>query len=121
MKKILAFSVILIGTGAAIAADTKPETPAQVRRIVAQSICLAVAYPGSDIAKDSEAVYAVYAGMLPVKSPREARRRITELALKSAPAALSPVGNHNLALAKCTLFAERSDVLALLGAAKSRR
>jgi hypothetical protein len=115
MKKITAFLIIALNATPAIAADSKPETPDQVRRIMAQSICLATAYPGTALATDSDAVYAVYATMLQVKSPLEARRRVAELAASSAPATLTPVGNHNLALAKCTLFAERRDVRAALG------
>jgi hypothetical protein len=98
-----------------------PESPTQIRRIVAQSLCLAQAYPETAIAKDAESVYAVYAGLLTVKHPLEARRKIEALAKEADPAKPSPVGDHNLALAKCSLFAERADVQALLGAPSSKR
>jgi hypothetical protein len=98
-----------------------PETPAQIRRIVAQSVCLAIAYPDSVIARDSEAVYALYAPLLNVKEPLESRRKIEKLALAAQPASPAPVGAHNLALAKCALFAERQDVLHALGAAALKR
>jgi hypothetical protein len=107
---------VLIVASANLAHASKPETPAQVRRIVAQSLCLAVAYPNSDLARDSEAVYAVYAPLLTIKAPVQAKQKIEQLATAERPASPTPVGNHNLALAKCALFAERPDVLGLLGA-----
>ena len=90
------------------------ETRAQMRRIIAQSLCLAAAYPGSDLARDSEAVYALYAPMLGVRDPLATRRKVEALVVAENPGKPTPVGQRNLALAKCTLFAERSDVMALL-------
>ncbi len=114
MMKCLLGIVLLTSTCHAQAAER--ETPAQVRRIVAQSLCLAVAYPDSSMSRDSEAVYALYAPLLKTNTPLEARQRIEKLAIAAQPASPSPVGAHNLALAKCALFAERQDVLAALGA-----
>ena len=90
------------------------ETRAQMRQIVAQSLCLAAAYPGSDLARDSEAVYALYAPLLGVRDPRAARRKIEALVAAENPAKPSRVGERNLALAKCLLFSERADVKGLL-------
>lgn len=118
MTKILAAGVMVASVCNAHA--TAPETPAQIRRIVAQSVCLAVAYPDSAIARDNEAVYALYAPLLKVKQPLEARRKVEKLAQAAQPASPTPVGSHNLALAKCALFAERQDVLSALGAATSK-
>jgi hypothetical protein len=90
------------------------ETPAQMRRILAQSFCLAAAYPNSDLARDAEAVYALYAPLLGVRDPLAARRKVEALVAAENPGKPTPVGERNLALAKCTLFAERKDVMALL-------
>lgn len=111
---------ILCASACAVHANA-PETPSQIRRIVAQSICLAIAYPDSAISRDSEAVYALYAPLLKVKDPLKSRQAIEKLALTAQPASSSPVGGHNLALAKCTLFAERKDVLAALGDGRAKR
>lgn len=107
---------MVIAATAGIATAATPETPAQIRRIVAQSVCLAIAYPDSNIARDNEAVYALYAPLLNIREPLEARRKIEKLALAAQPGAPSPAGAHNLALARCALFAERQDVLATLRA-----
>ncbi|MCC6538038.1 MAG: hypothetical protein IT162_10835 [Bryobacterales bacterium] len=89
------------------------ETPAQMRRIVAQSLCLATAYPDSAIARDAEAVYTVYATLTGARDPLAARKKTEALAAAENPAKPTPVGGHNLALAKCALFADRADVQAL--------
>jgi hypothetical protein len=120
MMKITTLLILAMHGIPASAGDSKLETPDQVRRIMAQSICLATAYPGTALATDSDAVYAVYATMLQVKSPLDARRKVAELAASSAPATPTPVGNYNLALAKCTLFAERRDVRAALGERRAK-
>jgi hypothetical protein len=90
------------------------ETRAQMRRIVAQSLCLAAAYPNSDVARDSEAVYALYAPLLGLREPLAARRKVEALVAAENPGKPTPVGQQNLALAKCALFAERADVVATL-------
>lgn len=90
------------------------ETAAQMRRILAQSFCLAAAYPKSDLARDAEAVYALYAPLIGVRDPLAARRKVEKLVAAEDPGKPTPVGDRNLALAKCTLFAERADVIALL-------
>ncbi len=112
-KMIGLLSVICLSANAN---TEKPETPAQIRRIVAQSLCLAVAYPQSEVSRDSEAVYALYAPLMNIKNPLPARQQVEKLAVAERPASPSPVGNHNLALAKCSLFAERLDVQKILGA-----
>jgi hypothetical protein len=106
---------LLLGGGALLLGDGPArETPAQMRRIVAQSLCLAGAYPGTALAKDAEAVYALYATQMGAKDPLGARRKVEALVAKENPGKLTPVGERNLALAKCALFAERADVLAIL-------
>jgi hypothetical protein len=119
MKVLLLATMAATLAAAAMAAT--PETPAQIRRIVAQSVCLAVAYPDNSVARDNEAVYALYAPLLSVKEPLEARRKVEKMAQAAQPAAPSPAGGHNLALAKCALFAERLDVLTALGASTPRQ
>lgn len=89
------------------------ETPAQIRRILAQSLCLATAYPESAIAKDAESVYAVYAPLTGARDALAARKKTEALAAAENPSKRTPVGEHNLALAKCALFADRADVQAL--------
>ncbi len=107
---LLVAGLLAMGDGA----PAQPrETPAQVRRIVAQSLCLAVAYPESAIARDAESVYAVYASLTGTRDPLTARKKTEALAAAESPAKPTPVGGHNLALAKCALFAERVDVQAL--------
>jgi hypothetical protein len=115
-SSLVLFSII----SSTAAGASQQETPAQVRRILAQSICLAQAYPETVIAKDAESVYAVYAGQLTIKNPLEVRRKIEALAKASEPAKPTPVGDYNLALAKCSLFAERADVQSMLGAPVSK-
>ena len=90
------------------------ETPEQIRRIVAQSICLGVAYPDSPIAKDSSEVVAVYRDALGNSPSVQKIAELKTLAEKEKPSAPSPVGAKNLAIAKCILFAERPDVRKLL-------
>lgn len=108
---------LLIGLPQGAAADgAKRETPAEVRRIVAQAICLAQAYPQDPIAKDSDAVVAVYQGQLGKAVSVRDLEAVRTLAAQARPAAPTPVGNHNLAIARCVLFAEQADVRRLLGA-----
>lgn len=99
----------------ATAYSERRETPAEMRRIVAQAICLAQAYP-QELAKDSAAVLAVYQGQLGKTVTVRDLEAVRSLAAQERPAAPTPVGNHNLAIARCVLFAERSDVRRLLGA-----
>jgi hypothetical protein len=121
MKRAHFLAVALSLTPLPVVAGTRHETPDQVRRIVAQSLCLATAYPNSDISRDNEAIYAVYAPLLNVKAPLEARRIVETLATKAQPASPTPVGDHNLALAKCVLFAEQPNVQSALGAKSAKR
>lgn len=107
---------LLAVAGGTAAGSAKRETLAEMRRIVAQSICLAQAYPQDPIAKDSGAVVAVYQGQLgPSVSARDIES-VRSLAARAQPSAPTPVGNHNLAIARCVLFAEQPDVKKLLGA-----
>ena len=101
--------------GAAAADSHKRETPAEMRRIVAQAICLAEAYPQSPIAKDSEGVVAVYQGALGKTVAVRDLDAVRNLARDAKPAAPTPVGDRNLGIAKCVLFADRADVMKLLG------
>jgi len=110
-------AALLLGAVQAASADSgKRETPAEMRRIVAQSICLAQAYPQDPIAKDSGAVVAVYQGQLGKAVSVRDLDAVRSLAALARPAAPTPVGNHNLAIARCVLFAEQADVKRLLGA-----
>jgi hypothetical protein len=93
----------------------KRESPAEMRRIVAQAICLAEAYPDSAIANDGAAVVAVYQGTLGASVSVKDIEAVRGLAREAKPSAPTPVGNRNLAIAKCTLFADRADVTKLLG------
>jgi hypothetical protein len=100
---------------AALLLQAQPrETKPQIKRILVQSYCLAIAYPGTEMAKDMEAIYALYAPLSGLQDPLGSRRKVEALAAREKPAEPSPVGGRNLALAKCALFAERADVLALL-------
>ena len=113
---ILRLPLCLLLILACVSADSQQprETRAQMRRILAQSFCLAAAYPNSDVARDSEAVYALYAPLIGVKDPLGARRKVEALVAAENPAKPTPVGQRNLALAKCVLFADRADIMALL-------
>lgn len=99
----------------AVAQAQPRETPADIRRIVAQALCLAEAYPDSVIAADGAAVVAVYQGTLGARVSVKDIEAVRGLARAEKPAAPTPVGNRNLAIAKCTLFANRADVTKLLG------
>lgn len=111
---LLTSFLLLFRSPASTQQQQQRETPEQIRRILAQSSCLAVAYPGSELAKDAEAIYALYAPLLKLRDPLAARRKVEALATAENPAKPSPVGNQNLALATCALFAERGDVLAAM-------
>ncbi len=109
--------LFLIGIGYGCGAQTQSrETPDEIRRIVAQAICLAEAYPDSTVATDSAGVIAVYQGSLGKTVSAEAINAVSKLARDAKPSAPVPVGNRNLALARCVLFADRGDVKKLLGA-----
>lgn len=112
----LALWVLLAVPGAAAADGARRESPVEMRRIVAQAICLAQAYPQDAIARDSGAVVAVYQGQLGKAVSVQSLEAVRSLAAKARPAAPTPVGNHNLAIARCVLFAEQADVKRLLGA-----
>jgi hypothetical protein len=90
------------------------ETPDQVRRIIAQAICLAEAYPGTAIASDSAGIVSVYQGTLGSVAARDIAA-VRAMARDARPSQPTPVGDRNFAIARCVLFAERADVLMALG------
>jgi hypothetical protein len=100
---------------AGAAQSQKRESAAEMRRIVAQSICLAEAYPDSPIASDSAGVVAVYQGSFGGSVSARDVEAVRGLARDAKPAAPTPVGDRNLAIARCVLFADRADVTKLLG------
>jgi hypothetical protein len=115
VRAIAILAVSLFAGGPQLQAQPR-ETPAQIRQIVAQSICLAVAYPGTVLEVDSEAVWSVYAQLLGPGVTRDSQDAVRDLAVTSLPHKLTPVGSMNLALARCLLFAQRRDVVRVLGA-----
>ena len=90
------------------------ETPDQVRRIIAQAICLAEAYPGTAIASDSVGIVSVYQGTLGSVAARDIAA-VRAMARDAKPSQPTPVGDRNFAIARCVLFAERADVARALG------
>ena len=114
---------LAIGAAGVIAAACTPasiesqgrESPAQVRRILAQAVCLAEAYPGTAVAADSASVVAVYQGVLGERVTAMDIAAVRALAQAAKPAAPTPVGERNLAIARCVLFADRPDVMTRLG------
>jgi len=112
-----------VGVAALVAAACAPaatetqgrETSAQMRRIIAQAVCLAEAYPGTAMAADSADVIAVYQGTLGIGVTARDLAAVRELAKEAKPSAPTPVGDRNLAIARCVLFAERADVIKALG------
>lgn len=95
--------------------NQKRESPAEVRRIVAQAICLSEAYPDSQIARDSAGIISVYQGTLGATVAVRDLEAVRALARDAKPAAPTPVGDRNFAIARCVLFADRADVVKLLG------
>jgi hypothetical protein len=115
MRALLAAAALLVACTEAATQSERRETPAEIRRIVAQAICLGEAYAGSPIASDGADVVAVYQGTLSkTVTPRDLDA-VRALAKAAKPAALTPVGNRNFAIARCVLFADRPDVVKLLG------
>lgn len=112
----VAAMVVVSALQAGMASGAERETPTEARRIVGQALCLAEAYPDSQIASDSAGVVAVYQGLLGESVSARTLKAVRRLAKESKPAAPTPVGDRNLAIARCVLFAERSDVRGLLGA-----
>jgi len=113
---VVAIVVALSALQVSMAGSPKRETPGEMRSIVAQAICLGEAYPNSQIASDGAAVVAVYQGMLGATVSVQDLDAVRRLAKEAKPAAPTPVGNRNLAIARCVLFAQQSDVSRLLGA-----
>lgn len=108
-------ALALLSPALAAAQASRRETPAEIRRIVAEAICLAEAYPDTALARDSAAVVGVYLGTLGARATPERLERVRALAKEARPAAPTPVGERNFAIARCVLFAGRADVLDLLG------
>lgn len=116
MRAALAAVVLVLSTWPA--AGQGRESPSEIRRIVAQAICLSEAYPDSPIATDAAHILAAYAEALP---PRADLTAVRTLARDARPAAPTPAGARNFAIAKCTLFAGRTDVRRLLGERRGER
>ncbi len=118
---LVASAVGLLSPGLVGAQEHRPETPAEIRRIIAQAICLAEGYPDSALALDSIAVVSAYQGAFGPRVRRENIERVRGLAREARPAAPTAVDQRNFAIARCLLFAERSDVLGQLGAGGSAK
>jgi len=118
--RVLAVVAVLIAACAPAASQSqRRESPAEIRRIVAQAICLAEAYPGTAIANDSADVVAVYQGMLGGAVTVRDIDAVRGLAKAAKPATPTPVGSRNLAIARCVLFADGADVVKLLGGGRN--
>lgn len=105
----------------ALAQSSRRETPGEMRRIVAEAICLGEGYPGTAVATDSVGVVSVYQGALGGRVTAKDVETVRNLAKASRPAEPTPVGDRNLAIARCVLFAGRPDVLRLLGDEQGRK
>lgn len=110
----LAAAVLLVACAPSVSRSQARETPAQMRRIIAQAICLAEAYPATPLAGDSAGVIAVYQGTLGSITARDVAA-VRAMAKEAKPSQPTPAGDRNLAIARCVLFAERPDVLKALG------
>jgi hypothetical protein len=95
-------------------ARDEPEKPRKMRQIIAQAICLAEAYPDTTIAHDGDAVVGVYVEALGARLDPSAIEAVRALAREARPSAPSIAGQHNMAIARCELFADRRDVIAAL-------
>ena len=114
----LATGLAAICSAVVLAQSNQRETPGEMRRIVAEAICLGEGYPGTVVANDSLDVISVYQGVLGGHVTAEDLGAVRNLAKAARPADPTPVGNRNLAIARCVLFAGRPDVLQLLGERK---
>ena len=115
MRMWVAAAALLAACSPAVSESQGRESPTEVRRIVAQAICLAEAYPGSAVASDGAAVVAAYQGTLGATVTARDVEAVRALAQAAKPASPTPVGNRNFAIARCVLFADRADVMKLLG------
>ena len=95
--------------------NKRPESPAEIRQIVAQAICLIEGYPDSQISKDAYAVLSAYEGALGTAFKLKNIVKLREFAKASKPATPTTIGEHNFAIAACVLFSHQKDVQALLG------
>jgi hypothetical protein len=121
MATLAAAAAGILWPAPAAAQSSQRETPAEMRRIVAQAICLGESYPGTAVATDSVGVVAVYQGALGTTVSVKDLEAVRALARAARPAEPTPVGNRNLAIARCVLFAGRPDVRRLLGDRRARQ
>lgn len=115
MRATLVAAVLIAVVFPHTAQSQKRESPAEMRRIVAQAICLAEAYPDSQIARDSAGIIGVYQGTLGATVSVRDLEAVRALARDAKPGEPTPVGDRNFAIARCVLFADRTDVAKLLG------
>jgi hypothetical protein len=111
--QLLIASVALFSSSSSDAAS-KRESPTEMRRIIAQAICLAESYPNSPIANDSIAIVAAYQSALGGKATADKIAALRALVKKEDPSKPTPVGGHNFGIAHCVLFSDRPDVKFLL-------
>jgi hypothetical protein len=117
LARTLCATAVLIAACAPSTESQGRESPAETRRIIAQAICLAEAYPRTAIVGDSADIVGAYQGTLGSRVTARDIAAVRSLAQAAKPAAPTPVGDHNFAIARCVLFAERPDVVKLLGGA----
>lgn len=118
---LIAMSLIALSPQPGMGQSNKRESVGEMRRIVAQAVCLSEAYPDSQIARDAAGIISVYQGTLGSSVSVRDIEAVRALAREAKPAAPTPVGERNFAIARCVLFADRSDVTKLLGGQRSGR
>jgi hypothetical protein len=121
MRMLLAAAAFITACSPVVTETQGRETPAEIRRIIAQSLCLSEAYPNSVIARDADGIVAVYQGALGGSVTARELDAVRDLARKDNPATPTPVGNRNFAIARCIGFADRADVVKLLGSQSGRK
>lgn len=115
MRVLIAATTLIAACSPAVIGGQGRETAGEIRRILAHAICLAEAYPATPIASDSAAVVAAYQGSLGTAVTVRDLDAVRNLAKAEKPATPTPVGNRNFGIARCVLFADRAEVLKLLG------
>jgi len=120
MRMQVAAAALMAACSPVVTQSQGRETPAEIRRIIAQSLCLAEAYPASVIEKDADGIVAVYQGIVGGSVTVRDLDAVRDLARREKPAAPTPVGNRNFAIARCISFADRADVVKLLGAPSAK-
>ena len=121
MRVHIAAAALIAACSPMVTESQGRESPAEIRRLIAQAGCLAEAYPDSAIAKDAEGIVAVYQGALGGSVTVRDLDVVRGLAKKEKPATPTPVGNRNFAIARYISFADRADVVKLLGDRSGRR